>query len=192
MPYRIWRLYPLANEKVESGSRECFLDRLHELVYLGFFAREVLVYLRRYLVICVWLLVFQPDVFHLGLYLIQAQTMGERNEYEHRLAQDFITLVFWHEFNRATVVQAVSQFYQHDADIIVESEQNTFEILGLQALCVHFILAAVLVVQHILNLREPVHKAGDFVAEKIPYVVNCVVCVFDNVVQQGGRNGFIA
>ena len=121
-------LYPLLYLEIETCLFEGIADRTYEFVNAFLLVGHVPVDL---VVIGIRLLVPQPDVFHFGLHLVQSEPVGQRYEYEHGLAQNLVTLVFRHEFDGAAVVQTVRQLYQHDTYVIVESQEDTLEILSL-------------------------------------------------------------
>ena len=110
---------------------EGIADRTYEFVNAFLLVGHVPVDLGADVVIGIRLLVPQPDVFHFRLHLVQSKPVGQRYEYEHGFAQNLVTLVFRHEFDGAAVVQAVRQLYQHDTYVVVESQEDTLEILGL-------------------------------------------------------------
>ena len=101
--------------------------------------------------------------------------------------------MFRHVLDGATVVQAVCQFDEHHADIVIEGKENALEVLGLHALLADIRHAVrLLLVQHRFNLGKTVYQRGNLVAKTLPEVFHGVVGVLHNIVQQGGRNGFIA
>ena len=118
--------------------------------------------------------------------------MSQRNENEHGLAQNLVALVFRHEFDGAAVVQTVSELDQYHADIIIESQENTLEILSLEALRVAGIIVfLVLVVEHVLDFRQSVDERRDLVPEQMLDVIHGVIRVFHHVVQQCRRYGLV-
>ena len=193
VPDRIWSLDPLADLEIESGFFQGLVYRSYEIVYLLASTAKIAVDQPADLLVSVRFLVLQPDVLHLGLYLVKAEAMGEGNEYEHRLAENLIPLVFRHILNRAAIVEAVGELYQHDPHVIVQRQQDPLEVLRLKALGVGIIefLAAVLVVEHVLDLGQAVHKTCDLVTEELAYVIHRIVSVFHDIVEQGGRDGLV-
>ena len=137
-------------------------------------------------------LVAEPDVLHLGLDAVQAEPVRQRDEDEHGLGEDLVPLVLGHVFDGAAVVQPVRELDQHDADVVVEGQQDALEVLRLEALRAGRLTLAVLVVQHGLDLGEAVHQGRDLVPEEVADVLDRVGGVFDDVVQQGGADGLAA
>ena len=118
--------------------------------------------------------------------------MRQRNENEHGLAQNLVALVFRHEFDGAAIVQTVSELDQYHADIIIESQENTFEILRLEALRVAgIIVLLVLIVEHVLDFRQTVDERRDLVPEQMLDIIHGVIRVFHHVVQQCRRYGLV-
>ena len=157
MPDGVRRLHALLDFEIETGIVKRLADRFYEFVNALFLVGHVAVYLGADVVIGIRLLVTQPDVLHLGLDLIETEPVRQRNENEHGLAQNLVALVFRHEFDGAAIVQTVSEFDQYHADIIIESQENTFEILRLEALRVAgIIVLLVLIVEHVLDFRQTV------------------------------------
>ena len=119
--------------------------------------------------------------------------MGERNEYEHSLAEDLVPLVFRHELDCPAVVEPVREFDQHNPDIIIHCQENTLEILRLDAaFLLQVVLAAVLVVQHILDLGQTVDQRSDLRAEKISDVFYGVVRILHDIVQKSRHDRLVA
>ena len=96
VPDRIWGLDPFPDSETESGLAQGSLYRLDEIVDLPLEVGDVLADQTGDLLVSVRFLVFEPDVLHLGLDLIKTKPVGERNEYEHRLAKNLIPLVLGH------------------------------------------------------------------------------------------------
>ena len=113
--------------------------------------------------------------------------MCKRNEDEHRFAQYLVSLVFWHIFYSPAIVKPVSKLDKHNADIIIKSQQDTLEVLSLDTL----LLRLVLVVQHSLDLSQSIHQRGNLVPEKIADIINCIVSIFNNIVQKGCGYGLV-
>ena len=141
-------------------------------------------------VVCVGLLVPQPDVLHFGLYSVKAKPVGQGNEDEHCLGENLVTLVLGHEFDGPAVVKAVGELYQSHPHVVVEGEQYALEILGLVAFDVRTALT-VLVVEYGLDLGKPVHQGGDFVSELRPEVFDGIRRVFHDIVQEGCGDAFV-
>ena len=118
--------------------------------------------------------------------------MRQRNENEHGLAQNLVALVFRHEFDGAAIVQTVSELDQYHADIIIESQENTFEILRLEALRVAgIIVLLVLIVEHVLDFRQTVDERRDLVPEQMLDIIHGVIRVFHHVMQQCRRYSLV-
>ena len=97
-----------------------------------------------------------------------------------------------HELYSPAIVQTVRQFDEHDPHIVVEREQNTFEILGLKTLGLYVgHLGSVLIVEHGLDFGQTVHQGCNLGSEQGTYVIHGVFSVFHHVVQQGGSHGFV-
>ena len=93
-----------------------------------------------------------------------------------------------HMLNGAAVVKAVGQFYEHYADVVVESEEDTLEILCLEALLGDIRATGLLLrVKDVLYLGEAVHKGCNLVPEFRPEVFHGIISVFHYIVEQGGR-----
>ncbi len=191
-PNRIRRLDAFFYAERDIRLLQCALDGSDEFIDLGIPFRHVAADTFGNIPVCIGFLETKPDVFHLRFDSVQAETVGEGNEYEHCLAQDLVPLVLGHVLDGPAVVQAVCQFYEHHADVVVESEQDSLEILSLYALggC-HGAALVHLVVEHGLDLGQTVDKQGDVVPEEIAYIVDGIVGIFHHVVKKGGRDGFV-
>ena len=89
-----------------------------------------------------------------------------------------------HIFYRPAIVQTVSQLYKNYSYVIIECQKDALEILRLNA----FLLGLVLIVEHGFDLGKAIHKRGDLVSEKIPYVIDSVVGIFNHIMQQSRNN----
>ena len=119
--------------------------------------------------------------------------MGKRNENVHRLAENLVPFVLGHEFYGAAVVQTVSKLYQHNTYIIIESQEDTFEILGLEAFGIGVILGLlVLVVENVLDLRKSFYQRGYLVPEDMADIVHGIIRVLHHIMQQGSRYRLVA
>ena len=98
--------------------------------------------------------------------------MCKGHEYIHGLGQYLVPLVFRHEADGTAVMKPVGHLDQYHAHIVVEREQNAFEVLCLKALGRNAF--AVLVVQDCFDLGKSVHKAGYFWAEEVGDVLYSV------------------
>ena len=134
------------------------------------------------------LLVSEPDVLHLRFHSIQTKSVGKRNEYEHGLAEDLVSLVFRHELDGAAVVQTVGKFDQHNPDIVIQCEQDTLEVLCLHA----FLLSLVLIVKNSLDFCQTFHQCGNLVAEQASEVINRIICIFYHIMKQSRYYGFVS
>ena len=188
VPDGIRSLDPFLDFKIESCRFQGLGDRGDEFVDLLLLVCHVPVDLGGNVVVGLRLLVPQPDILHLRLNLIQTQSVGKRNEDEHGLAQDLVPLVLRHELDCPAVVQTVGQLDQHNPHIVIQSQQDTLEILCLKASC----LGLGVIVEDNLDLSEPVHKQGNPVPEQIADVVHSVVGIFHHIVQKGRRDGLVA
>ena len=137
---------------------------------------------------CVWLLISEPDILHLRLDAVKTKSVGERNEYEHCLAEDLISLVLRHELDGPDIVETVCELDEHDAHVVIEREENALEVLGLHAL----LYCLVLIVKHCLDLCQTFHESGNLVAEKTSEVIYCIVGVFHHIMQKGSDDGLVS
>ena len=87
-----------------------------------------------------------------------------------------------HELDCPDIVEAVRQLDEHNANVIIECEEDALEILSLHAL----LHSLVLVVEHRLDLCKTFHESGDLVAEQAPEVVYSIVSVFNHIMKKGG------
>ena len=99
---------------------------------------------------CLRLLVPEPDIFHFRLDAVKTKPMGKRNEDKHCFTQNLVPLMFRHELDCATVMEAVSQFDKYYPHIVIQGQKNALEILGLHALLLSFVF----VVQDSLDLGK--------------------------------------
>ncbi len=97
--------------------------------------------------------------------------------------------MFGHVFYGAAVVQAVGKLDKDHAHVVVESQQDAFEILGLKAFRAHRDSLPVLIVEHGLDFRQSVHEGGYLVAEKAADVLDRVAGVLHHVVKQRRADG---
>ena len=188
VPYRIRSLDSFLDLEAEAGRPEGLIDGTYELVDLRFHRADVGVDFLGYLLEGRRFLVAQPYILHFALHPIQTQPVGQRDENEHCLAQNLVPLVFGHIFYGPAVVQAVCELYQHDAHVVIDSQQYALEVLGLYALAP----GLVLLVQHGLYLRQALDQGRDLVAEEVAYVLHSIVRILDDVMKKGGRNRLVA
>ena len=119
--------------------------------------------------------------------------MGQRDEDEHGLRENLVPLMFRHVLDGAAVVQAVRQFDEHHTDIVIERKENALEVFRLHALLADIrAVGLLLVVQHRLDLGEAIDQRGNLAAETLAEVLYGVIRVFHYVMQEGGRDGFVA
>ena len=193
VPHGIGRLHPLFDLELEAGFLQGLFDGLHKGGHFSPFIADVLVDAGLHLFIGFGLLVTQPDVLQLGLDPVQAQTVRQGDEDEHGFAQDLVPLVLRHMLDGTAVMQAVGQFDEDHANVIVQGEKDALEILGLQALLGNVrAVGLLLIVQHVLDLGETVHEGGDLVAETFADVFHGIIRVFHHIVQQRGSNGLVS
>ena len=171
-------------EAQKTGGTAAFIDAEH--AFDRFYAEKLGVNMNE-------LLISQPDILHLGLNFIKTEPVGEGNEDEHRFGKDLVPLVLRHEFDGPAVVEPVGQFYEDDTHIIVESEEDTLEILGLEALGVEcIVLVLVFIVENGLDLGKSVHQGCYLVSEKVPDVFGRVIRIFDDIMEECCGNGFVS
>ena len=91
-------------------------------------------------------------------------------------------------------MQTVCKFDEYDTDIVIEREQDSFEILGLHALRAANVVVplAVFIVQDGLYLGKSVHQRSNLVSEQIAYIFDSVAGIFHDIVEQCRANGFVA
>ena len=193
VPDGIRGLDALLYHEVESGLLEGRGDGRDELVYALVLVHDALVDAAGDLAESLGLLVFQPDVLHLGLHLVETQAVRQGDEDEHRLAEDLVPLVFGHELYGAAVVQTVRELDEHYAHVVVEGQEDALEVLRLEGIGAGILVVLlVLVVEHGLDLGEAVHERGYLVPEQVAYLVYGVVGVLHDVVEYGGADGLAA
>ena len=122
VPDGIRCLDSLLHPEIEAGIFERLVYRRNEFVYALFLVGNVAVDLGADVIVCLRLLVAQLDVLHLGLYSVQAQAVGERNEDEHCLAKYLVPFVLRHVLDGAAVVEPVGELDEDYADIVIESK----------------------------------------------------------------------
>ena len=76
-------------------------------------------------------LVFERQVFELGLYLEQPQAVGQGSVDVERLSGNLVLLVGSHRPEGAHIVEAVGHLDKHHADIVAHGEEQFAEVLGL-------------------------------------------------------------
>ena len=187
VPDRIRRFHPSFDLEIESGVCQCLPDRADELVDALLLVGQVSVNLRCDVVVCIRFFIAEPDVLHFRLHLIQTETVSQRHEDVHGLAQDLVTLVLRHEFYGTAVMQPVCKLDENYTHIIIESQENTLEILCLEAaLSLSVLILLVLVIQHILDLRQTLYERCDFITEKMSDVIYSVIGVLHDVMEERG------
>ena len=117
--------------------------------------------------------------------------MSEWNKDEHCLAENLIPLVLRHILNCAAVVEPVGEFYQDDAHIVIECQEDSLEVLSLHALS-SIIALFLLIFKHILDFGKAVDEGCNLVPEKVPYVFRSECRILHDIVKQGSRNGLAA
>ena len=172
----------------ESGSLQSIIDRGNEVADFSVFVADIAVDLFCDLVECLRFFVSEPDVLHLGLDAVETESMGERNEYEHCLAEDLVSLVFRHELDGPAVVKSVCKFDKNYAYIVVKGKKDTLEVLGLHAL----LLCLVFIVKYGLDFSQTIYQSCYLLAEKVLQIINCVCSVLHHIMKKGSNNGFVA
>ena len=114
--------------------------------------------------------------------------MGERNEYEHSLAEDLVSLVLRHEFDRPAVVKPVCEFDQNYSHVVVKSQEDTFEVLGLHTL----LLCLVFIIEYCLDLSKTFNQSSNLVAEQAAEVIDSIVCIFHYIMKQSSYYGLVS
>ena len=90
-------------------------------------------------------------------------------------------------------MQTVGQFDQDHARVVVQGQQDTLEILGLETPGSEVaLLVLVFVVQDVLDLGQAVHQRGDLVAEAFPKVFHRIIRILHHIVQKGGGDGLVS
>ena len=78
-------------------------------------------------------------------------------------------------------MQAVGDLDEYHSYVLAHGEQELLEVLGLfRCVCAE---------NASCNFSETVHYVGYLVAEKVSYVLYCVIGIFYNVVQECSANG---
>ena len=113
--------------------------------------------------------------------------MGERDEHEHSLAEDLVSLVLRHEFYCPAVMESVCKFNEYNTYVVVKSKENSLEVLGLHAL----LLGLVFIIKDSLDLGESFNKSRYLISEKTSEIIDSVVRVFHYVMQKRCHYGFI-
>ena len=192
LPDRVGGLQALEDGVLETGLVEFGPDGGDEIVDLGAALRvdPAQLFLNRR--VGGGFTVLEPDVLHLRLDAVQAKAVGQRDEEEHRLAENLVPLILRHELDGSHVVEPVGQLDQDDAHVVVEGHQDTPEVFGLEAHAVRQVLVLVVVVQGCLDLGQTVDQRCDLLAEETFDVLHREVSVFHYVVEQGGADGLAA
>ena len=84
-------------------------------------------------------------------------------------------------------MQTVCKLDQNHPYVIIECQEDTLEVFGLHALLLGFVF----IVEYGLDLCKTFHECRHFVTEELSEVVDCVVSVFDHVMQQCGYDRFV-
>ena len=184
LPYRIWSLDSFLYLELETGFLQRGVNRCHELVNFLVFVKYGTVDLGSDFIKCLRLFVAEPDIFHFRFDSIQTETMGKRNEDEHCLAENLVSLMLRHELDRPAVVETVSQLDQHNTDIVVQGKQDAFEVLRLHAL----LFSLILVVENGLDLCQTFNEGSYLFTEEVAQVINCIISILHNIVQEGGND----
>ena len=193
MPGRVGGLHPFLDLEIETYLLERLLDGFAELLHFLALFGNAAVDSVLYLLIGLRFLVAQPDILQFGLYAVKSEPVGEGNEYEHGLRKNLVPLVFRHVLDGAAVVEAVGKLDENNPHIVIHREEYALEIFGLEALLGDVGSAGFLLgVKHILYLGEAVYKGGNLVAEVLANVFHRIVRVFYDIVQEGGRDGFVS
>ena len=88
-------------------------------------------------------------------------------------------------------MEAVCQFYEDNPHIIIQGKENPLEILRLHGLFI-ILVGIVLVVHCRLYFGKSVYKRGNLGAKKPFNVFYSVFCIFNNIMQKGSYNRFVA
>ena len=84
-----------------------------------------------YGVVCLRVLVSEAQVFQLGLYLVQSESVGKRSVYIQSLTSDLVLLVGRLRLQGTHVVQSVAYLDEYHAYVVAHGEQQLLEVLCL-------------------------------------------------------------
>ena len=137
-----------------------------------------LFYLFFYFGILLGVLVAETQIFELGLYFAQPQTVSDGGVYVECLAGYLVLFVDGHKFEGAHIVQTVGYLDEYHANIFAHRKEQFLEILGLLR-CLHSKYSA-------RDFCQPIDYHCYLLAKEVAYVLDGVVGILDYVVQQGG------
>ena len=123
----------------------------------------------------------ERDILQLGLQLAHADPIGERGVDFQRFSGDAPPLLrLRHEMQRAHIVQPVRELHEQDADVFGHREHELAQIFAM--------LFGVGLEFELRELGDAVDQPRDFGAEQPLHIGERGVGVFDDVMQQGGRD----
>ncbi len=117
----------------------------------------------------------EAEVFELPLDRVHAESVGQRRKDVERLGGDSNLLVGPQRSQRAHVVQPICQLDDQDADLFRGRHDHLADRLGLRRLAVG----------QLVQFRDAIDHAGDFVGELLPHLFERVLSVLHRVMQQG-------
>ena len=123
-------------------------------------------------------LIFETEVFELGLDCKKPQAMGKRCIYVERFAGNLILLAGQHRAECAHIVKAVGHLDEDNANVVVHRQQELAEVLGL--------CRSTVTEDSTRNLGETIYYLCYLLAKLRLNVLNRVVGILNHIVKQRG------
>ena len=93
-----------------------------------------------------------------------------------------------HEFDCAAVMKTVCKLDQNNAYVVIQSQEDSLEVLSLHAL----LLGLVLVVEYGLDLSQTFYNSRNLLSKEVCQVFYCIFCIFYNIMKEGCYNRLIS
>ena len=122
------------------------------------------------------MLVSEAQVLEFGFYLVQSETVCQRCVYVESLSGNLVLLVCRLAGKGSHVVQTVAYLYQNHPYVVAHRQKQFLEVL-----CLSRRLFAEYASGY---LRQSIDNLRNLAAEDVFYILNRIVCVFDDVVEQ--------
>ncbi len=127
------------------------------------------------------MLVLETQVFQLSFDSVESQTIRQRSVDVLRFSCNFKLFCGRHRTQSSHVMQPICNLYQDNANIFRHRQQKLSEIFCLRRCLFPKNTAR--------NLRQTIYYLSDLLSEQIFYIFNCILGVFNYIMQQSRTDG---
>ena len=122
------------------------------------------------------MLIFETEILKFRFYLVESKTICQRCVNVESLTCNLVLFAWLHALKSSHVVQTVSNLDEYDAYVIIHGQQQLLKILCLGRCLIAEYSAR--------NLGQTVYNLRYLGTENILYVIGCVICVFNHIMQK--------